>query len=264
MRTALSSSRTALSSARMVIRNFSNVLAYPGTAGNYADFGSATLFDSTLPFAVEMWINCESYFDAKTTVVHGILNIKTDQGVPFVFFLQGSAGVIFKCGASSIFPTFAATGSNSDIIKDIISKGWNQIVMVYNGADRTAASSYTFYFNGTAKTMGTTSVPSATSHLNTAGRLGATFPGRFNICSLRIWNGGSTMTANQVMALYRDNVLPTGPTLIRNFPHTNGSGTTITETVSGQNGTITGTVPWNTSGPLRTRDKISTARGLTI
>ena len=70
------------------------------------------------------------------------------------------------------------------------------------------------------------------------------------------------MTAAQVADLYYDDQKLFGPTLTREYLFTDGTGTTLTETVGGYNGTLASTtyVNWSSDSPRKAKTTASTTR----
>ena len=64
------------------------------------------------------------------------------------------------------------------------------------------------------------------------------------------------MTSAQAALLASSNVIPTGPTLTHAYLHAEGSGSTLTDSVGGANGTI-GTGTWSTNVPTLLRTSAS-------
>ncbi len=78
------------------------------------------------------------------------------------------------------------------------------------------------------------------------------------------------MTVRQAEELYINHVLPTGPTLIRNWDHSDGSGSQLTDQTGNQHGTIVGAT-WITNGDVPTKARtlasarsVATARGIAV
>lgn len=247
---SIATTRSAATS-RVFIRSMGTALRYPSGASNYADLGSSTLFDSTKVWAISFWANLETYFEQFNNA-QGLFNLKTDQGVPFVIFLQSPSSICLKMGGNSIFPGIVPSSPLG--LTDLIRKGWHQIIVTFDGVDRTAVSSYKLYVDSMNISLAPAAVPSLTTHINTVGILGGTFSGRGTISTIRIWNGGSAFTATDATNLYFNNKLPSGMTILREYLAQEGSGTQLTDTsANAQHGTINGGVTWVTNGPLKAR-----------
>lgn len=250
MARAIATTRTVASN-RVNIRPMANALSYPGSGTSFTTLDSNTLFDSTKIWAIEFWANMETYY-AVGSGAQGLFNFKTDQGVAFAIYMQTGTAAPLKFGANSLFT--ALQPSNGARLLANLRRGWNQYVIRFDGVDRTAVSGYTLSVNTTDFPLSASAVPSATALTNTIGILGATFIGQSIISTVRIWNGGTAMTSAQISALYNSNVLPSGPTLIREYLTQEGSGTTLTDSSgNGQNGSIAAGVSWVTNGPLKAR-----------
>lgn len=218
-----------------------------------ADFGATTFFDSTLPFAFELRCDLGKYYNSTTTGVQGLLSFKTDQGVPWIVDYGKSATVIVVAGASSIFARIRPTTPSS--LANIINRGWHDMIIIFDGVDRTAVGSFTMYVDGVGVPLTAAGAIGATTHLNTLGILGGTFAGVSSCGVFRTWNGGSAMTAQQVADLAFRGIKPTGPTLTHEYLFTEGAGTTLADTAGSATGTITtGGGSWSTTtGPFAAR-----------
>ena len=228
-----------------------------GGLGNYVNLGASFVLDTSLPFAIQVEADLSSYY-LTSVVAAGLINLKTDQGVPFLLFMQNTAIISLKIGGNSIFPVVVPINPNRR--NALFKNGRHEIVIAFDGVDRTAASSYKIYIDGDDLTGGSGTTPSLTTHVNTLFILGASSSGRGDISRLRIWNGGTEMTEAQVKNLYYDDEKPTGPTLVREFLFTDGAGSQVTETVLGDHGTIVGSMTWRTA-PLSDRT-LASARTL--
>ena len=245
MARSVASVRTS-ASARFRSRAQSYALRYPSGASNYVGLGSNTLFDSTKPWAISFWANLEQYYKTGQTTAQGLFSFKTDQGVPFVIYMQSTTGNPgINMGGNSAFACSRPNNPRQFITK--AGSGAHLITIRFDGVDRASTSSYKLSVDGTDFSLITGTTPSATNHVNTIGVLGVSFSGRGIIGPVWIWNGGTAMTDQQLLDFYNNQALPSGPTFLRYYPHSNGSGTQLTETVAGDHGTLNGTVSWTTS-----------------
>ena len=118
--------------------------------------------------------------------------------------------------------------------------------------------SYSLYLDGIKIPLSSGSGFAATGNQNSIGATaGGVVAGTFNMANLTIWNGGTAMTEAQAQAFFYCNTMPSGPTLTRNYKHTDGSGRTLTAATGNQNGTI-GAATWDTSVPTTSRAQATT------
>lgn len=236
-------------------------LYFTFASSSYAALDSNVIFDSTQPFAFSLWVDLGVYYSRNVTTAAGLISFKTDQGVPFVVYYNGGNAVRFTLGANSLFLTTTIPLTGNPNLRNLLNRGWHHIVMTFDGVSRTSASSYRIYVDGTSYTPSGSATITATSHLNTLGILGASNPGNGYYTRLRVWSGGSAMTSAQVTELFYDDTLPSGPTLIREYLFTEGSGASLADTSGGGfNGTVNTTSNWNTNVPRKTRTVASAVR----
>lgn len=241
---------------RVAIRPFTASLEYINDTTT--DLGASTFLDTTQPWAVAWW--CDTSNARLLPGTNGMLSFKTDQATPLYFFAIQTNPRYWEIGSSGflsrVFPNVAVAGDVS--VKS--RTGWHQIVFVFDGVARGTLSSYKIYLDGADVGAAQGGAVGAVSNLNSIGRNGASNNGTFKMADLKVWNGGSTMTAAQVADLYYDHKLPSGPTLTHDYPHTDGAGSTLTDTVGGANGTI-GTAAWDTADiPNKGRTALGVAR----
>lgn len=233
-------------SSRKGIRPHSGALRY--TASTATSLGNVEL-DTTQPWAVSFDLNIERC-NHSVSSANGILTLKTDQSTCFGFATlptAGQGGRGWEFGSSSNFDRFFPSIAIEGQVYSRFARGWHQHTFVFDGVSRTADSSYKYYLDGVNVVLTNGSGLAVTTDVSEIGRVvfGGT-AGTFDMANLTIWNGGTAMTAAQALAWNDNYIFPSGPTLIRNFPHTDLSGTTLTDTTGTENGTI-GTASWQTS-----------------
>lgn len=250
---------------RVAIKPFVASLNYAASTATTLGAGNTTL-DTTLPWAVSFWMNLSTGQHLATN--QGILCLRTDQATPFVFLsLRGTANRGFEFGSSA---NFLRMFPNVSIVPNaffLYSSGWHEITVTFDGVSRTTATSYRLYIDGNnIAVSGGTGLGASTNQNAIGAAVAAGVAGTFRMAQLRIWNGGTAMTAQQAADHYFNHLLPTGPTLIRNYNHEDAAGTTLTDSTGNQAGAI-GTATWNltdvpnkarTAGAART--VISTTR----
>ncbi len=237
----ISSMPRTVSTNRRVIRPHTAALRY--ATSTETTLGSGVTLNSTMPWAVSMDINLER---ASLVGSNGIWCLRTDQATPFVFFANAANARYFDFGSSANFDRFFVNTAVFPDVRGLVRKGWHQILLTFDGVDRTLTSSYKLYMDGANMAL-TDGAGLAVSTDQNA--IGATVSGSteriFDMADFTVWNGGTAMTAAQALSWFYDDLLPTGPTLIRRYKHTDASGSVLTDSTGNQNGTI-GAATWIT------------------
>lgn len=246
----------ATAGRRLPISGFSNCLSYD-TSTTTTTLGSAETLTSTGPWAVSMWLKFPKRIN--TATVEGICSFKTDQATCFRFLgLKGGNDRFIEFGSNANFGRFFSSTTVPSGL-NMLSVGWHNVTVVYDGVSRTTASSYKLFIDGIPLPVASGAGLGAVANINIIGAQGASSLGTFSCAGLHIWNGGSVMTATQVNAFIYDKIYPTGPTLTRDYRFGDGSGSTLTDSTGNANGTI-GTSPWGTDVPAKARSNIATPR----
>lgn len=229
--------------ARRSIKPHVGALQY--SAGSTATIlGTGNTLDTTLSWAVSFDIDFTRGHGLTTT--QGILTLKTDQATPFVFIsLKGASGRGFEFGSSANFDRFFVDITTDPNFWNRYIRGWHQLLVTFDGVNRTLSTSYKIYLDGVSVGITDGSGFAGSTNQNAIG-VAISGNGTFDMADLTIWNGGSTMTAAQVASWYNNYELPSGVTLIRRYQHTDLSGTTLTDSTGNQNGAI-GTAVWSSS-----------------
>ena len=137
------------------------------------DLGSEVLFDSTKGFSISAWVNLASYSPGYPNIV----KLFTDQSDDFILSLSnqsGYTGVFF--GSPSQFARGRTTG---DISGDFIGV-WKHVCLTFDGANRTALSSYKIYVDGSSVALVSANTVGAGTSVNSIGDGGS---------SIRYFNG---------------------------------------------------------------------------
>lgn len=253
----------AVASRRRSTANFPYSMRHTTGTTSHVVLDTNIYFDTTLPFAASIWINMSDYVIGfpTTSTVRTFFCVNTNQGVGFAIQSQGLPSTPFHIG-SAVSTTFAKSAMSSSATgRALIRGGWRMITVVYDGVDYQARSSYAFYVDDTAYAL-------IASSLSTTVAAGANYIGQNTFSApycyetrFRVWSGGSVMTAAQVADLFFDDTKPSGPTLIREYLFTEGSGTTVADTAGGGfNGTFTNSPTWSSDTPRKTRTVASTVR----
>lgn len=228
---------------RLAVRNFENALVVNGTSGT-TSFGDNFEFDKDDSFSVSLWvkfnsISNESILAKRNGSAEGWeLKVRTT-GLQFI--AEGANG-----GASQL---------NSDNPMEL--NKWMQIIFTYDGVnDFSGAKMYidghvvptTIAFSALNDTM----VNNLDLILGDRPTGGLVLNGAAT--QLRLHN--AALTADEVIDLYYDDV---ANDVVGEWLMTDDSGTILTATVGGINGTIT-TPDWSTDTPFKARTAITQAR----
>lgn len=243
---------------RQPIKSFSNSLQY--TASTPTILGTNATLDTSQPWAVSFWMDLTR--GQFLTTNQGILCLKTDQATPFVFLsFRGGGNRGFEFGSNANFGRFFANVAVENNFFFRYNTGWHNFIITFNGVSRSSTSSYKLYLDGQPVSITSGSGLGASTNQNAIGAaVSGGVAGTFNFTDLKIWNGGTVMTAQQAQDFYYNDKLPVGPTLIRNYTHSDGSGTTLTDATGNQNGTI-GTATWSSTAiPTRARTSPTSRR----
>lgn len=253
-RSALTVPRTAISTPRVA----PVPMAYSLRTGNgRMTMDTAVMATTASPWAISFWMEWGVYPAIGAATAVGIFNLKSDDAgaQPFCMFHNQGAAVIFGTNDASTV-RFTATGFNPRSLR-----GWHHVVVTYDGVSKTSLSSYAVYLDGVLKSISATSAFTVTTNISTFGILGSTFTYTTGMCytRVRIWQGGTAMTAEQAQLLYLRDEMPSGPTLFREFLCTDGSGTTVTDSSgNAQNATIaSASVAWQTNVPFKTQHAVA-------
>lgn len=242
-------------SSRRKIKPHTAALRY--AASTATTLGASATLNTAQPWAVSFDINVER----NNNSVNSILCLRTDQATPFIWLANQNNVRYIEFGSSANFNRLFPTITTNDI-RTKLKSGWHQVVVVFDGVSRTAASSYALYIDGVGYPITSGTGLSASTDQNAIGAaVSGGSAGTLDMANLTIWNGGSVMSAAQVLAWYSDYIIPSGPTLIRRYEHTDASGSTLTDATGNQNGSI-GAATWITSGLPTSKRSSASARSL--
>lgn len=244
--------RTNASPHRVIVPHTASVL-YNGTTGT--DLGSAVFLDTSLPWAIE-WECDLSPAKATGSLAGPIWEFKTDQSNGFKCIYNPPFRGIDFGSSTNFLRIFAGASPLQASSWNNISYGWHHFVIVFDGVSRTTLSSYKLYVDGSPVVLGTGSGLNA-GNVNKLAADAVASASNLYMARCRIWNGGTTMTQTQVQNLYYFNQIPSGPTLTHAYLYTDGSGTTLTDSVGGANGTIGASGSWSSSIPTKLRTSAS-------
>lgn len=213
---------------------------------------------STSPFAASVWFNYEdSVVSAPVSNVRAIFSAKSDLGVGFTLYVYGMGSSVnppflIGPGATGTFQRSRVATASEASARDKLAHGWHMYTVVFDGVDYAALSSYSLYIDDVPYGLISSSTTVTSANGNTIGNLSSGNLGVAlgSIAKYRVWQGGSSMTADQVAELYYEDTLPSGPTLIREYLFTEGLGTSLADTSgNGMNGTMTAGTPWSAKVP---------------
>lgn len=226
------------------------------TAGS-TSLGNVEL-DTSEPWAISMDINIERCSHS-ITQANGIIALKTDQGLPFVFCTlptagKGGRGIEMGSSNNAIFPRMFASSSVNANVYGRFSEGWHNIIIRFDGVSRSTLSSYKLQIDGLDVTLASGSGLGSTAHVSEIGRvIAGGVAGTFDMANLTIWNGGNAMTAQQARDWFSSYEVPSGPTMIHRYKHDDKNGLQLTDSVGAEHGVIS-TATWQTSvRPTRSR-----------
>lgn len=243
-------------------RTFNNSLTFSGSTGQYLNFGNNLSKEKTDAFSYSGWVKQTARFGSGGGSSCSLLNkiIAANSGYGFEFsaataglgflemWLQDTTGVLQVKGQFNSFLNV-----------------WYFVTITYNGS--ATAAGMNFYINGELLTnkITQTNTYAGGSLLNSTDALmfrGTYVPlssGQFigSITEPRLHN--TELTAQEVSDLYYGN----NPTHVQDYwPLTEGSGTTMADTVGGITGTLVGSPTWSTVvvPSIQVRNAVSTPR----
>ncbi len=212
-------------------------------------------FVSTSPFAASVWCDISESAVNPTNSISTLFSLQTDIGVGYIVSYFGTASsipIFIGAGVAASFARGQITSGSQNAVRDIIRRGWHMWTVVFDGVDYTALSSYKFYIDNTNYVLSAGSSTPTVTNINTLASGGPSLStaGPGNLSRYRVWQGGTAMTAAQVAELFYNDTVPTGPTLIREYLFTEGTGTTLADTSgNGMTGTIAGSPTWLRTTP---------------
>jgi len=240
---------------RLIERNIANSLGFNGvSSGGGAMQVEAVetklddLFDSGGSF--ECWFWGKEYGGSNNGMIFGANTTCISYNTNCLRFQQG----------------FSTTNGSWKIYDSHLELGqrWFHLVITYDNSLTTNAP--IFYFNGAYYTPITSVTPvgTRTSYAGALKYIG-NFSGYFNswagnIARPRFWN--RILTADEIEDIYYKNITPTTG-LVADFPMSEGSGTTLTDSYQGIQATLNGTAlpTWSSFVPMKLRT-LATGRGI--
>ncbi len=199
-------------------------LYFSGSTGNYAEItgGYGNTLSNTSGM-ISFWL--------KPTYDYGVAISTKGRGSNSLFVeTNNAAGAMFVGIDNLQSVTNAAFAANT----------W--VHLCFGGQNVTGYALPLVFVNGSLSWMHSQSVKWSTSAANLyLGRWdNGTYPYLGWIGDIRVWN--RRLTPEEVLSVYRNQDVTSG--LVERWPLTESSGSTITGTVGGNNGTITGTPTW--------------------
>ncbi len=196
-----------------------------GSTGNYAEItgGYGNTLSNTSGM-VSLWL--------KPIYDYGIAIATKGLASSGLFIETNNVAGSMYCGIGGSFPLV----SNAGFVADT----W--VHLCFGGNNTTNLANGMVYVNSELIYLHAQSSKWTTSAANLyLGRWDSgTFPYKGWIGDIRVWN--RRLTPAEVLSVYRNQDVTSG--LVERWPLTESSGSTITGTVGGNNGTITGTPTW--------------------
>ena len=152
-----------------------------------------TLLDTDNPYTIEFWSYLESSYAGSYPMV---LYLKTSQATGFVFFYGPGGYDGLNFGSNANFTRMRANTT------PFFTDDWIQHVIVYDGLDRTDASSYKCYLNSSEQTITAAAsfavVPNSTVLGGNYNASGAYFTGYIDV--VKIYN--AALSSDQILQNY--------------------------------------------------------------
>ena len=167
------------------------VFEFDGT-DDYIDLSSFTL-NTDEAWSISLWTNLDDFSYSYPE----LFTLKTDEATGFVCFMGNASsytGINF--GSNANFTKFKTTG---DISGDLVG-AWVNIILTYNGSEKTTSSNYTIYVDGALVVNTTTGTFAAAANVSKigVGNASAYFDGK--ISSVHIYN--RALSAAEVLRNY--------------------------------------------------------------
>lgn len=253
-RTVITAARTALGRRRLAFRPFTSAIRGDGTAG-MVDLPDLSICENAA-YSIAFWANCYS----KTTISNFYVavcegNIAVGQQNFQIYFDDSFSGQGRRRVRWRMQDTVNTIVNAAPTDTGKIQQGWQHVVCV-----KESSTSHKIYINGTLEstTTGTVSFTnvSVTRLLSSNNGGAGTQFGKLDMNEVLFYNVALDLT--QVQDLYFDDKIPTTG-LVAKYMCTDGSGTTVTESVSGQNGTFT-SPSWTTGTNFQVRPILGVVR----
>jgi len=233
---------------RFAVREQNNSIQFHGDSDDVSVPSSTTLNVGTGDFSMSFWMKA-----IKTGANNFVMGKLTSTAVPGWDIYIGATGrTVFKIyeGTSSSFAT------TDDSFDDSI---WHHCVMTRS--DNTVTAYIDGIFKKTNSAMPTGVNLDNTKNLYFGSRNGTSNDFTGELTDIRFYKG-LAMTQTQIQDLYLSNVDPQTPTAHWDF--SDGSGTTLTDVIAGENGTLNNGASlnpvWTTDRPFAARSAITSAR----
>lgn len=206
-------------------------------ASDWVTVGNNLDKERTDSFSLSAWVNWDGNFSTAPCIVSKSETVLKG-------FLWDITNGFLRLILANSYATNALEVRTSIAIP---SNKWLHVAVTYNGSS--LASGIKFYINGILQATTTTYNVLSSSISNT----GAFTIGAKNASNASVWSGNITdvrlhnaeLTATQVSDLYYKNI---ATSVQAYWPFTDAVGTTVTETIGGKNGTISGAA-WSNSVP---------------
>ena len=219
-------------------RRFSLHPAATSVSGSYIKFGDNFDFERTDARSFSFWLYADSLSSAQ------ILISKANVAPGYWINLNLNGKISFDL--VNTFTTNELWMRTTSIVGE--SHVWNHIVVTYDGSS--TPGGVVIYKNGVSLALDTLVNNLTSTILNAVelniGTYGNTTsqPMQGNMTDVRIHD--AALTSAQVLDLYYDDI---AVSVIAHWPYTDNSGTTLTATTGGVNGTLVSSAAWKTMAP---------------
>jgi hypothetical protein len=143
----VATTRTAAARRRSAV-NVPYSISFANSTSNTVTLDTATLLDSTQPFAFAFWMDASVNWLTHSSAAQGVCSLTTDQGIPFQFrFVAASASVAYVSfgPSSTMVAQYINVGSAP---QSKIKRGWHHYCVTFDGVSRTATGSFKLYIDG--------------------------------------------------------------------------------------------------------------------
>lgn len=249
-RSVINSARTALSRKRVALRDYGFSLEGNTTNGR-VDLPNLSIC-TNVAYTICFWVATKGKTSGSITNMNVFTEgelLGTNQNMQIYFDDSNVRRVRWRL-QDRVNTTISMSTGNA------LTTGFYHIVCVQN-----STTARYIYVNGilsgsNGSTMNITSVTNSTlfAQINSGSYIQF---GDFRVNDVQFYN--TNLSSIQISGLYYDNIIPSG--LVARYLCNEGSGTTLTDSVSGNNGTIQNCT-WSTLVPLKSRTAIPSGRTL--
>lgn len=237
---------------RLNIRNYPSCLSFPGASSSYVLLKSGTILAGSTNFTITAWINF-SASGSPAAYSPPIYCERASTGNDILKFNFGASNGINRGKLEFTYRDDAGTLTQVRSTNSLNFNGWNHVVLVKAGTD------YTFYVNGASAGSGTFSTSDTFTNSGMESRIGGDRADSTNslckgrLCDMALFT--TNLSDTDISAMYLNGTYPsTG--IVGRWVCDDGSGTSLTDSVGSNTGTLEGSVTWETSTPMITRSLV--------